>query len=99
MGSDVWDKVPNKYVFFDTFPKWSRSVLECSLSPTSLSLCMKITCHYMNRPLFLLHQDPINVLCMKSFCPLLIFFRIEQRFGEGEEWGCEKGEKTINTHL
>ena len=20
VGSDVWDKVPNKYVFFDTFP-------------------------------------------------------------------------------
>ena len=21
VGSDVWDKVPNKYIFFDTFPK------------------------------------------------------------------------------
>ena len=53
----------------------------------------------MNRHLFLLHQDPINVLCMKSFCPLLEQeLRIEQRFGEGEG-GCEKGEKTINTHL
>ena len=26
VGSDVWDKVPKKYVFFDTFPKDNLSI-------------------------------------------------------------------------
>ena len=30
MGSDVWDKVPNKYVFFDTFPTGGRWIVHFS---------------------------------------------------------------------
>ena len=50
-----------------------------------------------NRRLFLLPQDPIYVLCINIFCPSLIIFRIEQRFGEEMRKGM--GKKSINTHL
>ena len=71
--------------------KWSRSVLECILSPTSLSLCMKITCQYMNRRLFLLHQDPINILCMNIFVPYLSFLELNKDLGRGKGGWVRKG--------